>query len=308
MKEMNNNIKVSIIIPSYKRHKDLVGRAILSLLNQTYDNIEIVLVDDNAREDLKDYRAELESLVLEISDNRICYLQNRENLGGAGARNEGIKISSGEYVTFLYDDDEYLPEKIDKQLKFMVDNELDMSFTKLNIYNEDDKLIDVREHDIKSFDSDYLRRYHLTKQITGTPTFMMKRNVLTEIGGFEVVPMGQEYYLMQKILWGDYKLGYYPECHIKAYRTSAEAISTGKNKITGENKLYKFKKQYFKILTLKERRYVRCRHYAVMAVAYKRNKKYFRAVWMLFVATICAPITAVKEAIGLRKRKKEALS
>ncbi len=300
------DIKISIIMPSYKRHRDLVERAIQSLLSQTYTNIEIVLVDDNARDDLIDYRAELEALIIELNDNRIVYLQNQSNLGGAGARNEGIKVSTGEYVTFLDDDDEYLPEKVEKQLAFMLDNNLDMSFSKLCIYNEKDKLIDVREHDIQSFDSVYLKKYHLTKQITGTPTFMMKRQVLIDVGGFEIVPMGQEYYLMQKILWGKYKVGYFPECYIKAYRTSAEAISTGKNKIIGEKSLYKFKKTFFNILSMKERRYVRCRHYAVMAVAYKRNKKYFRALFMLFVATVCAPITAFREATNLQKRKKEA--
>ena len=300
--------KVSIIMPSYKRHRDLVNRAIQSLLAQTYPNIEIILVDDNAREDLVSYREELQSLVADLNSDKIIYLQNRENLGGAGARNEGVRVATGQYVTFLDDDDLYLPEKIEKQLAFMLENDLDMSFTKLCIYNEKDKLIDVREHEILSFESDYLKRYHLTKQITGTPTFMMKREVLVEIGGFEIVPMGQEYYLMQKILWADYKVGYFPECYIKAYRTDAEAISTGKNKITGEKSLYKFKKGFFKILSRKERRYVKCRHYAVMAVAYKRNKKYIRAMWMLFVATIIAPITAIKEAINLKKRKKETKS
>ena len=296
---------VSVIMPSYKRHGELVTRALNSLIAQTYKNIEIVLVDDNAKPEHSDYRAELEQTVKNLNDNRIVYIQNAQNLGGAGARNEGIKIAKGQYVTFLDDDDEYLPEKIEKQLGFMLENGLDMSFTKLNIYNGNDKLIDVREHDIKSFDADTLKRYHLTKQITGTPTFMMKRNVLTEIGGFEIVPMGQEYYLMQKILLGNYKIGYFPECYVKAYRTEAEAISTGRNKITGEKSLYKYKKQFFNLLSAKERRYVRCRHYAVMAVAYKRNKKYIRALWSLFVATICAPITAVKEAANLQKRKKE---
>ena len=299
--------KVSVIMPSYKRHKDLVGRAIQSLLNQTYTNIEIVLVDDNAKETLCEYRTGLENLISELSNDKIVYLQNKENLGGAGARNEGIRIASGDYITFLDDDDEYLPEKIEKQLSFMLENDLDMSFTKLCIYNEKDKLIDVREHEIESFDSLYLKKYHLTKQITGTPTFMMKKNVLIEIGGFEIVPMGQEYYLMQKILWGNYKIGYFPECYIKAYRTAAEAISTGKNKISGEKSLYKFKKTFFNILSRREKRYVKCRHYAVMAVAYKRNKKYLSAVLMLFIATISAPITAIKEAKNLQKRKKETL-
>lgn len=297
---------VSIIMPSYKRHGDMVRRAINSLRNQTYQNIEIVLIDDNAREDLIEYRNELKDLLEEMADSRVIYIQNQENLGGAGARNVGIQAANGEYITFLDDDDEYLPLKVEKQLDFMLEHGLDVSFTKLNIYNEHDKLIDVREHKIQSFELEYLRRYHLTKQITGTPTFMMKKTVLEDVGGFEIVPMGQEFYLMQKILQGDYRLGYFPDCHVKAYRTKAEAISTGKNKIIGEKALYKYKKSFFHLLRFREKQYVRCRHYAVMAMAYKRNKKYIKALIFLMIATLCSPITAIKEALGLKKRIKES--
>lgn len=297
--------KVSIIMPSYKRERAMVERAVKSLLNQTYTDVEVVLIDDNAKPELTEYRKQLEEMVSELADSRVVYLQNEKNLGGAGARNEGIKVCSGEYVTFLDDDDLYLPEKVEKQLAFVLDNSLDVCFGKLCIYNEDDKLIDVRTHEINDFSVENLRKYHLTKQITGTPTFMIKRKVLQDIGGFDIVPMGQEYYLMQKALQGDYKFGYYPDCYIMAYRTKAEAISTGKNKISGEKALYKFKKSFFKTLSLSERRYVRCRHYAVMAMAYKRNKKYFKAVCSLFVSVMCSPFTALKEAFALKKRKKE---
>lgn len=296
---------VSIIMPTYKRHKDLVDRAIQSLLNQTYSNIQVVLVDDNAKPELQSYRNEIESLVASISDERLTYLQNDENKGGAGSRNVGINVAKGEYVTFLDDDDEYLPQKISEQLEFMKSQSLDVCFGKLNIYNEEGELIDVREHDIKTFDKEYLRKYHLTRQITGTPTFMMKKAVLEEVGGFEIVPMGQEYYLMQKILQTDCTIGYYPRCHIKAYRTAAEAISTGKNKIFGEKKLYKYKKTFFNILSFSEKQYVRCRHYAVMAIAYKRNKMYFKAIANLIVSVLCSPFVAIKEAFGLKKRKRE---
>lgn len=295
---------VSIIMPSYKRERRLVERAVKSVLSQTYPKIEIVLVDDNAREDLSSYRTDLEKMVSDLNDSRIVFIQNAENLGGSGARNEGIKIATGEYVTFLDDDDVYLREKVEKQLEFMLANSLDVCFGKLNLYNEEDKLIDVREHNIPDFSVEYLRRYHLTKQITGTPTFMVKRQILLDVGGFEVVSMGQEYFLMQKMLQGNYKFGYFNECYIKAYRTKAEAISTGKNKISGEKALYKYKKSFFNILSFSERQYVKCRHYAVMAVAYKRNKKYFRALWSLFVSVLCSPLTAVKEALSLNKRKK----
>ena len=299
------NDLVSIIMPTYKRHSLLVERAVLSVLSQTYENIELVLVDDNAGEKLISFRQEVEDLVKKLNSDKVVYLQNAENLGGAGARNEGIKIAKGEYITFLDDDDMYLPEKVEKQLNYMLENGLEMSFSKLKIFNEEDKLIDVRKHDIQCFENHYLLKYHLTKQITGTPTFMMKKYVLEQIGGFEIVPMGQEYYLMQKIILGNYKIGYFPECYIKAYRTKAEAISTGKNKISGEKALFRYKKQFFKELTFSEKQYVRCRHYAVMAVAYKRNKKYFRAIFNLFVAVLSSPVLAIKEAFALKKRINE---
>ena len=111
---------------------------------------------------------------------------------------------------------------------------------------------------------------------------------------------------MQKMLQGDYKFGYFHKCYIKAYRTKAEAISTGKNKISGEKALYKYKKSFFGTLKFSERQYVKCRHYAVMGIAYKRNKKYFKAVWSLFMSVMCSPITAIKEALALRKRKKDS--
>lgn len=295
---------VSVIMPSYKRERELVERAVRSLLNQTYETIEIVLVDDNAKEGLEKYRESLKQMVADLGDERITYLENEKNLGGAGARNEGIKVARGEYVTFLDDDDVYLPEKIEKQFKFVKEQSLDVCFGKLVIYNEEEKIIDVREHYLESCEKEYLKRYHLVKQITGTPTFMIKKECLEEVGGFDIVPMGQEYYLMQKLLQKDYVFGYYGDCYIKAYRTNAEAISTGKNKITGEKALFRYKKQFFHLLKFSEKQYVRCRHHAVMAVAYKRNKKYFSAIFRLFVSVLCSPIVAIKEAFALKKRKK----
>lgn len=291
---------VSVVMPTYKRHRDLVKRALDSLLSQTYKNTEIVLVDDNAGAELSEFRKEIEELAGEYP--KVVYIRNEKNMGGAGARNEGIAVSHGEYITFLDDDDLYLPEKVEKQLAFMLNRNLDVSFGKLNIYNEEDVLIDVREHDIKNFDCKELLKYHLTVQITGTPTFMVKKSVLTDINGFEVVPMGQEFYLMQKILLGNYKVGYFPECYIKAYRTKAEAISTGKNKISGEKTLFAYKKKYFYMLSFSQKQFVRCRHYAVMAVAYKRNRMFIKAMWSLFVAFCSSPKVAVKEYLQMKKR------
>lgn len=299
-------VKVSVIVPSYKRKRNLVKRALDSLLSQTYKDIEIVLVDDNAGENLKEYREENESLVKELNSDKIILIKNEKNLGGSGSRNAGIMASSGEYITFLDDDDRYLPEKIEKQLNFMIENNLDMSFTDLRMHNERDKLIDFREYSkIKSFDNDYLMRYHLTRQITGTLTFMYKREVLFKINLFEDVCMGQEYYLMSKTIQSNASIGYLRRSDVIGYRYDIEAISTGPNKIKGEKLLYNYKKKFFKKLKLNEKIYVMCRHYAVMAVAYKRNKRPFKCLQYLLTAAAISPYYTVKEFVELLGRRKK---
>lgn len=303
---MDNNPLVSIIVPSYKRKKEMVGRAIQSLLDQTYKNIEIVLVDDNGKDELVDYRNGLQELVLSINSKNLVYIKNDVNLGGSLTRNRGIEASKGLLITFLDDDDMYEPDKISHQVQYMLANNLEVCISDLSIYDEKDRLIDYRDHkDIKSFDREYLFKYHLTKQIAGTPTFMFKADVLRKIGGFEDAVTAQEYYLISKTILSGANIGYFPESNIRAYRYDIEAISTGKGKIIGEKKLYAYKKQFFDILTFSERNYVKCRHYAVMAVAYRRNKKYLKCIANLFVAFFLNPLLSIQEALNLNKRKKE---
>ncbi|MFA7436210.1 MAG: glycosyltransferase family 2 protein [Bacilli bacterium] len=297
---------VSIVVPTYRRNRELVSRAIDSLLNQSYQYIEIVLVDDNATVENFNFRNEIDELVKSYNKESIKYIVNQENLGGALSRNVGISNASGQYITFLDDDDEYEPLKIEKQLDYMIKNDLDVCFSDYSIYNEKGNLVDYRQHtSIKSFDKDYLFKYHLVKQITGTPTFMYKKSVLDEINGFENVNMGQEYYLMSKTILNGYKIGYFNQSNIKVYRTNMEAISTGPNKIIGEKKLYKYKKSYFKKLKFNERNYVRFRHYVVMGFAYKRNRKYFKAIINILFAIVVSPIYTIKELISIYKRRTE---
>lgn len=107
---------VSIIIPTYRRPKYL-KRAIDSALNQTYENIEVIVVDDNSEGDI--YRLETEVFMSTYTDPRIRYVKHQVNKNGSAARNSGISISKGKYITFLDDDDEYYRDKIMKQVECM---------------------------------------------------------------------------------------------------------------------------------------------------------------------------------------------
>jgi glycosyltransferase involved in cell wall biosynthesis len=109
------NSLVSVIIPTYKR-SDYILRAINSVLNQTYKNIEIIIVDDNESED--EYSRITQKLLKELIDSKkIIYVKHNTNKGISAARNTGIKNSKGEYIAFLDDDDEFISNKTEIQLK-----------------------------------------------------------------------------------------------------------------------------------------------------------------------------------------------
>lgn len=101
--------KVSVIIPTYNR-EHLIGRAIQSVLNQTYRDFEIIVVDDGSTDNIGE-------VVKSFNDERIRYIRHEKNKGAAAARNTGIKAAKGEYIAFQDSDDEWLPEKLEKQMK-----------------------------------------------------------------------------------------------------------------------------------------------------------------------------------------------
>ena len=104
---------VSTVIPAFNAER-FIKRAIDSALAQTYENIEIIIINDGST----DATAEI---VGEFTDPRII-CQNQKNAGLGNARNNGIRRSNGEYITFLDSDDYYLPEKVEEQVAFLLSN------------------------------------------------------------------------------------------------------------------------------------------------------------------------------------------
>lgn len=265
---------VSVIIATYRRD-DSLKNALDSLVTQTYKNFEVVIVDDNDNQDWSDRV----KLVIDEYKSKlnINYLVNSENMGSAATRNRGISESKGQYITFLDDDDIYLSEKIEKQLKDMIKSQADFGITDLYLYNEKNELIDKRIRSyIKSDEENDLMRYHILYHMTGTDTFMYKADYLRKIGGFPGIDVGDEFYLMKESILNGGRFIYSNHCFIKAYVHSGEldGLSSGDGKIKGENLLYKEKKQYYCYLKKSDIRYVEMRHYAVLAFAEARRKKY----------------------------------
>ena len=108
---------VSIIIPTYGG-SDSLSDSIDSVLNQTYTNIEIIVVDDNNPN--TEAREKTEELMIKYAEEeRVKYIKHNHNRNGAAARNTGFKYSNGEYICLLDDDDVFLSEKVDKQAAYL---------------------------------------------------------------------------------------------------------------------------------------------------------------------------------------------
>ena len=108
---LNNESLVSVIIPTHSR-KDMLHRAVQSVLNQTYANIQIVIVDDASTDGTPQFVGQLQE-----QHPNILYLRNEASLGACGARNRGISEASGKYIALLDDDDEYLPTALSELIK-----------------------------------------------------------------------------------------------------------------------------------------------------------------------------------------------
>lgn len=130
-----NDIKISVITPTYNVGK-YVANTIKSILNQTHKNVELIIVDDCS----SDNTAEV---VNSITDNRIVFLQNNKNNGAAYCRNIAIKKATGDYIAFLDGDDLWLPNKLKKQLEYMINNNYYFTYTKYGVLNNNEELYEV---------------------------------------------------------------------------------------------------------------------------------------------------------------------
>ncbi len=171
---------VSCVIPSYKR-ADTLRRAVDSVLVQTYENMEVLVVDDNIAGD--EFSKALHDVIDEYKDDsRVRLVTQPKHINGAEARNAGIRAARGEWIAFLDDDDEWLPTKIEKQMSAL-EKHPEVAGASC-YYNEyiDGKLF----HSCPPYTTDDLNFKVLTRQIAMyTPTLLMRKDKLMEFGGFD---------------------------------------------------------------------------------------------------------------------------
>lgn len=280
--------KVSVIVPTYKRNEYII-RAIDSILLQDYPDVEIVVVDDNG-EGTADQLATEQSLNEYILNKKIQYIKNRENVGGAIARNNGIQASRGDYITFLDDDDEYLPGKISIQVQVMEENGWDLCVMDGETYNNKAEKLSYKRQPIENgMSQKEILKAHITKHITGTNVFMYTREAILRIGMFDQISAGQEFMIMQKSITNHLKIGVIHEVYVHFHMDGQERISTRLSKVKGLELVYEEKKKYFHLLTKDEQAYIQSKHHGTLFYMYYTNKKYGKALIELTTAFISSP-------------------
>lgn len=175
---------VSIIMPNYNNRK-YIAEAMESVLNQTYTNWELIVIDDgsmdNSVEIIQAYAAK---------DERIRLLVNATNKGVSASRNEGLKNSNGAFICFLDSDDVFLPNKLSDQVECLQQN----SAAGL-VYSDqlvsDDKLniIDKSEYFMPSLD---LKEFMSIRNLFSTLTVMLRRKLMEQVGYFDSALSGGE--------------------------------------------------------------------------------------------------------------------
>ena len=293
---------ISVIVATYK-HDDMLLRALNSLASQTYKNFEIIVVDDNANEEYNSRVNDVITRFRQENENiKLNYIVNKTNLGSAKTRNVGIDASNGEYVTFLDDDDLYLPENLEKQVENMLKTGADYGLTDIILYYDDESLCEQRIRNyIKSYKKEDLIRYHLRYHLSGTDTLIFKKDYLEKIGKFGNIDFGDEFLLMLKAIENDGKFTYLPGCYIRAYIHRGEVgLSNGESKINGENTIFEIRKKYFGYLSKDDQKFVITRHFLVLAFAEFRRRKYFKAAYNGVRAFFVSPVNFLRH---IKERK-----
>lgn len=286
---------ISVIVPTFER-SNLLPRALDSIFNQTWANFEVVVVDDNIPG--SHWEAETRQ-VLEpyLNKENFLYLKTSGKTGGGASRNHAIRQCHGDYVAFLDDDDRYLPDKLEKQITFMLEHDLDGSYQDVKWYDSNEKLVEYRSMNYTDdYSTEGLLKAHILHSIAPTAIYMFRTDKIRETEGFGEVIMGQDFYLMLRCIEHGMKIRYMPGAYVVQYLHNGKRISLGSNKIKGENMLYELKHQYFHLLTRQEQNYVKFRHYAVLSFASMRSKRFVRAAGYAVITVCSAPLVCVKEA------------
>lgn len=184
------DIKFSVIIPSYHSDKEVLERTIKSILNQSYMPYEIILVDDNGPCSYQDITKEVQTIYTE----RLRVIYNSQNQGANYSRNIGIKEAYGDYIAFLDADDEWHQDYLKEAADIIREHNAEFLTTNYRIIHQEGALPPSFSEERKPFHEDIFKKEIYSDLVGPTSTVIVKRSILIDAGLFdETLPARQDY-------------------------------------------------------------------------------------------------------------------
>lgn len=211
------NKLISIIMSTYNENEVELDKSISSILNQSYTNYEFIIVLDNPRNDmikrvLNKYKEK---------DNRIKLYFNDNNIGLANSLNLAIKMAKGEYIARMDADDIAFSSRLEKEIRFLEDNNLDMVSTN-RIDIDENGLVICKKSKLPKMDK--IKKLLILGNFITHPTVIIKRSVIESLNGYRNFPSSQDYDLWLRVLSENYKIGILDE-PLLFYRIRTNSIS-----------------------------------------------------------------------------------
>ncbi len=233
--------KISVIIPTFNS-ANYISETIGSILNQTFQDYEIIIVDDGSTDNTKQ--------VLDNYASKIRYFF-QINKGPSAARNKGIKEAGGEYIVFLDADDVWLKNYLDKCVCYLKDENCDLVMTDnyADIYSDDNKFLRREYRNRENYIGNENRLFQILYQrfqkgFSGEIRSVIKKSCFDRIGYFdENIKVAEDWDLWLRIAKNGLKVGYIQE-PLFIYRRHPNALcrNKNKNKLILKNVYYAFKK------------------------------------------------------------------
>lgn len=219
---------VSVIIPVYNR-KNTIERSVSSVLAQTYENIEIILVDDGSTDGTLDILEKLKEEKIQV------YKQNHR--GANAARNFGIKKAKGEFIAFQDSDDEWMPDKLECQITYMLEHHYEVCYCPFFLYQEGFREIIPKGYEDKEKYEKNLINVLKVHNVVSTQTLVIHRNVIIDVGLFdEEMPRYQDYEYAIRIIQKK-KIGYVSKLLVNVYQSENSISNDEEKSRTAKRKL-----------------------------------------------------------------------
>ncbi|MBW3110243.1 glycosyltransferase [Bacillus sp. MCCB 382] len=212
------NELITVIMSSYNEELNWVEESMQSILNQTYENIELIVVLDNPDHD------ELRELLSnhEQTDSRVKVLINEKNLGLVSSLNRALEHCRGHYIARMDADDRSLPNRLELQKKYLENNHFDFVFSEMILMDEKGNIL-VDEEGLELAGDEIKRRLKYTN-VSTHPTWFLKREVYEMLNGYREVPYCEDYDFILRAVSRNVKIGKMKENVLK-YRLRDNSIS-----------------------------------------------------------------------------------